>query len=134
MEFSRREVPRVYVLARRVLVFCGIGEVLFLSLLSVIGERESGDIHVLLFVAFAVFSYIYFVVMSLLTRWTYPQGQEQRRKKLQLIFLASVTATIPVIFVFFILYNVYCIPAKYLNFELYLWPSRKVLHVRNGNS
>ncbi|EYB90681.1 hypothetical protein Y032_0216g2383 [Ancylostoma ceylanicum] len=119
MEFSRREVPRVYVLARRVLVFCGIGEVLFLSLLSVIGERESGDIHVLLFVAFAVFSYIYFVVMSLLTRWTYPQGQEQRRKKLQLIFLASVTATIPVIFVFFILYNVYCIPATYELFAIF---------------
>ncbi|RCN39056.1 hypothetical protein ANCCAN_15027 [Ancylostoma caninum] len=42
MEFSRREVTRVYGLARKVLVFCGIAEVLFLSLLSVIGERESG--------------------------------------------------------------------------------------------
>ncbi|KAL6741739.1 hypothetical protein Aduo_014966 [Ancylostoma duodenale] len=49
-------------------------------------------------------------------RWT---CGEQRRKKLQLIFLASVTSTIPVIFVFFVLYNVYCIPTTYELFAIF---------------
>ncbi|RCN39055.1 hypothetical protein ANCCAN_15026 [Ancylostoma caninum] len=45
--------------------------------------------------------------------------REQRRKRLQLVFLASVTTTIPVIFVFFILYNVYCIPTTYELFAIF---------------
>ncbi|KAK6755424.1 hypothetical protein RB195_014035 [Necator americanus] len=120
MEFSRKEAPRLYLIARKMLVVSGLGEVLFLSLLTVIGERESGDIHVLLFTAFAVFSYIYFVVMSLLTRWTYPGAeQESLRKKLQLGFLSAVTFTIPVIFVLFVLYNVLCVPTTYELFAIF---------------
>ncbi|KAK6755423.1 hypothetical protein RB195_014035 [Necator americanus] len=125
MEFSRKEAPRLYLIARKMLVVSGLGEVLFLSLLTVIGERESGDIHVLLFTAFAVFSYIYFVVMSLLTRWTYPGAeQESLRKKLQLGFLSAVTFTIPVIFVLFVLYNVLCVPTR----------SRKMMSFEHDNN
>ncbi|KHJ91082.1 hypothetical protein OESDEN_09060 [Oesophagostomum dentatum] len=69
---------------------------------------------------FTVSSYVYFIVMSLLTRWTYPKDeQESRRKLLQIFFLCSVTITIPIIFIFFILYNVYCVSATYEFFAIF---------------
>ncbi|CAJ0595394.1 unnamed protein product [Cylicocyclus nassatus] len=54
----------------------------------------------------------YSILFSTLRDKTFVQTESQR-KKLQVIFLASVTLTIPIILIFFILYNVYCLPTNF---------------------
>ncbi|KJH43270.1 hypothetical protein DICVIV_10707 [Dictyocaulus viviparus] len=105
---------------KRLLVLFGFGEVLFLSLLTVIGERENGSVHVVLFSIFVAFSYFYFCTLHLLSKWTHKRSDsEQRTIKLQLICLTAVTFTIPLIFLLFIFHNVFCIPGSYELFALF---------------
>ncbi|PIO70611.1 hypothetical protein TELCIR_07530, partial [Teladorsagia circumcincta] len=120
LEYSFVEASRRFVVTRTLMTICGAADVLLLSLLSVIGERESGDIHVILFAGFAAASYVYFICVCLLTRWTFTGSQSDIwRKRLQRTFLASVTITIPVIIVLFTLYNGFCVPFTYELFAVF---------------
>ncbi|PIO76028.1 hypothetical protein TELCIR_01897 [Teladorsagia circumcincta] len=120
LEYSTVEASRGFVVTRTLMTICGAADVLLLSLLSVIGERESGDIHVILFAGFAAASYVYFICVCLLTRWTFTGSQSDIwRKRLQRTFLASVTITIPVIIALFTLYNGFCVPFTYELFAVF---------------
>lgn len=120
LEYSVIDQSRWFVLVRRLMVLCGAADVLFLSLLSTIGERENGDLHVVLFAGFAASTYIYFVSICLLTKRTSDSSPSGAlRAVLQLTFLSFVSFGIPVIFLLFILYNVFCVPFTYELFALF---------------
>ncbi|VDO37032.1 unnamed protein product [Haemonchus placei] len=65
--------------AKVVMVISGVAEVLLLGLLTVIGERENGDVHVVLFTCFATASYVYFMCLCLLTEWTFSGSESKLR-------------------------------------------------------
>ncbi|KAE9416718.1 hypothetical protein Angca_004338 [Angiostrongylus cantonensis] len=114
------ESTRIFTVTRQLLIFCGGNEVLLLSLLSVIGERENGSAHVAFFSLFVAFSYFYFCALHLLTRWTYKGSESVRTAiKLQLIFFSVMTFSVPVTFLFFILYNVYCVTGGHELFAVF---------------
>uniref|UniRef100_A0A7I4YRM4 G_PROTEIN_RECEP_F1_2 domain-containing protein n=1 Tax=Haemonchus contortus TaxID=6289 RepID=A0A7I4YRM4_HAECO len=120
LQFIALEVSRKLKAAKVVMVISGVAEVLLLGLLTVIGERESGDFHVGLFACFATASYVYFICLCLLTGWTFSGSESDLlRARLQMAFLAIITFTMPIIILLFVLYNGFCVPFTYELFAMF---------------
>ncbi|WKY09380.1 hypothetical protein Q1695_002053 [Nippostrongylus brasiliensis] len=120
LQFSIAQPPLYFSLAKVIMVISSVVDLIFISALSTIGERESGDLHVALFAGFATATYVYFVCICLLTRWVNKQTPSDiLKEKLQLTFLSCISVTIPVILVLFVLYNGYCVEYTYELFAVF---------------
>ncbi|WKY09378.1 hypothetical protein Q1695_002051 [Nippostrongylus brasiliensis] len=120
LRFSKEKPTVCFSLTKSAMAVSAVIFMVFLSLLAVVGERESGGLHAMFFGGFAISTYIYFIAQCLLTRWTIGENPTDIIKlKRQLTCLTCVSITIPIISILFTLYNVYCVEYTYELFALF---------------
>uniref|UniRef100_F1L8N0 Post-GPI attachment to proteins factor 2 n=1 Tax=Ascaris suum TaxID=6253 RepID=F1L8N0_ASCSU len=108
--------PRIHSALANCVLICGCTEIIFLVLLTVVGEREQSDFHVGFFVVFSLSSLIYFLLTSLMYRVSY---HYVRCKQAPLSWVLKTTLAVsylillPTIFTFFTLYWQLCYSYTY---------------------
>uniref|UniRef100_A0AC35GMJ0 Post-GPI attachment to proteins factor 2 n=1 Tax=Panagrolaimus sp. PS1159 TaxID=55785 RepID=A0AC35GMJ0_9BILA len=105
-----------------IMVISGFSELLFTAVLTVVGEREDGNLHMLFFIAFISSCIIYFTTVTLSTRLQKNYNLNKNAQKCFKIRLGLLLATIilvPTIGTFFTLYWNYCIKFAYNAFALF---------------
>ncbi|VDL70080.1 unnamed protein product [Nippostrongylus brasiliensis] len=125
LQFSIAQPPLYFSLAKVIMVISSVVDLIFISALSTIGERESGGGssrrpfcrfrhgHV------RVFRLHLFVDEMGQQADTVGKYRDILKEKLQLTFLSCISVTIPVILVLFVLYNGYCV--EYRSWEEVFW-------------
>uniref|UniRef100_A0A914X7V4 Post-GPI attachment to proteins factor 2 n=2 Tax=Plectus sambesii TaxID=2011161 RepID=A0A914X7V4_9BILA len=118
---SRSQYPRIRKFFCVSLFLAGSLEVIFLVTLSVIGERENGPLHAILFYAFATVAWYYFVLNTTLFRQSEAYRLQTNGKQSylhKLLFLIFYSVALPFTLLFFILYWQACITWAYTAFAL----------------
>ncbi|CAI2353562.1 unnamed protein product [Caenorhabditis sp. 36 PRJEB53466] len=102
---------------RIVLVISSAFQSLFLTLLATVGEREDGNFHVAFFSGFSVSTIINYSVFSILMRCTAVEDSKHAHRRIKV--LLGLMVTLPVIFLTFILHNVFCVAGAYEAFAIF---------------
>uniref|UniRef100_A0A915CBU6 Post-GPI attachment to proteins factor 2 n=1 Tax=Parascaris univalens TaxID=6257 RepID=A0A915CBU6_PARUN len=108
--------PRVHSALANCILVCGCTEIIFLVLLTVVGEREQSDIHVGFFVVFSLSSLIYFLLTSLMYRVSYHYVRCKQAPfswVLKMTLAVSYLILLPTISTFFTLYWQLCYSYTY---------------------
>ncbi|CAD5222885.1 unnamed protein product [Bursaphelenchus okinawaensis] len=117
--FSYKGIIRFLALAGLV---TGFLELLFTVALTIIGERENGNVHLILFVGFIINCLINFITSAFCFRCSkefYENKTYHSHFKTRIVLILLMLLFVPMILVFFVLYWQYCVTIAYEFFAIF---------------
>ncbi|CAJ0924702.1 unnamed protein product, partial [Mesorhabditis belari] len=117
LKFSNYIEAPLRKLMARVSLFTGISQNVSLLALTLVGERENGNLHTIFFCFFIGFTYFYCVSLTYICRSSdyYEKNREKAKRdlkqKISLIFV--LTLLLPIVFALFFVYFLKCLRFTY---------------------
>uniref|UniRef100_A0A7E4ZWH2 Frag1/DRAM/Sfk1 family-domain-containing protein n=1 Tax=Panagrellus redivivus TaxID=6233 RepID=A0A7E4ZWH2_PANRE len=112
--------PKFFNFMRHAYFIVGLGELFFLGCLSIIGERENTEIHVICFYLFGFCGIGFFIASTFCHRHSlyYVEPYGKLSYRLKLLFMGCYIAAMPILVTAFILYWKQCLLIGYEIFAL----------------
>ncbi|CAD6199691.1 unnamed protein product [Caenorhabditis auriculariae] len=91
----------------------------FLSSLATVGEREDGILHMVFFCGYTTTTAINSVLFTWLLHNSHIVEEKNTCARIRLVALLGFSISVPAISLFFVLHNVFCLPAAYELFAIF---------------
>lgn len=113
---TSKRLKRIVKLAAILSLLSSFAELFFTIALTVVGERESGEVHVYFFIGFIVFCSLSQILSAFCCRFSKIYDTNSQAKfcfKIKSGLSLTILLLLPLIFLFFTLYWQYCIRIAY---------------------